>query len=332
MPNRESQMANKPPPPPSSAVVVIDRKESYAKIQTAITEQEARILAALSPTISSRSFMTAALQAVARSPGLLECTPASFVLALMDAAELGLVPSGLLGSAYLVPYKNSKSGRMEAKLIPGYRGLIDLARRSGEVSTVEGRVVRQRDAFEFEYGTRQYLRHVPYLNLNAERGDPFLDDRGEERQGLILDGGPYVAAYARAVLSSGEEQFIVQPIAWVNGIRARSKAKDSGPWVSDYEPMAAKTMIRSLMKYLPVAVDRLTRALELEDLAEGEAATPTVAESPARRALQAALGVAPAEEASTDDSEAQEGSDQAVDAPEGTDGTVKAEAFDDLDF
>jgi recombination protein RecT len=323
-------MANRPPP--TSAVIVVDRKEAYTKIQTAITEQEARILQALSPTISQKAFMTAALGAVARSPKLLECTPASFVLALMDAAELGLVPSGLLGSAYLVPYKNSKTNRLEAKLIPGYRGLIDLARRSGEVMTVEGRVVRQRDAFEFEYGSRQYLRHVPYLNLNAERGDPFIDDRGEERQGAVLDGGPYVAAYARAVLSSGEEQFIVQPISWVNGIRARSKSADSGPWVTDFEPMAAKTMIRSLMKYLPVAVDRLTRALELEDLAEGEAATPTVAESPARRALQAALGVAPAEEASSDAQEGEEASDQGVDAPEGTDGTVRAEAFDDLDF
>mgnify|MGYP001582822741 CR=1 FL=1 len=323
---------------PASAVVVRapDRKAAYAAIAEQITTHEARIVSALTPTVSRQRFMAVALQAVTRSPRLRECPPASFVLALIDAAELGLVPSGLMGSAYLVPYRNGKSKRYEAKLIPGYRGLIDLARRSGEVATVEAQIVRQRDAFEYQYGTGQFLRHVPYLNLTGERGPETVDDRGETRLGALLDGGPYVAVWARAVLAAGQEQFDVKGMPFIEGIRRRSKSADEGPWVSDYEAMARKTMARQLLKYLPLSVDRLTRALELEDEAESDAAAPEAAPSPARSTLQAALGIAATPEEPGDEAESDAEGEQAVDPDadeaEPVDGEFKAADFDKLDF
>lgn len=318
-------------PPPTSAVVVIDRKAAYSAITSKIDDNEERILSALTPTISRSQFMAVALQAIARSSRLLECTPSSIVLALIDAAELGLVPSGLMGSAYLVPYRNGKTRLYEAKLIPGYRGLIDLARRSGEVRTVEAQVVRQRDAFDYQYGTGQFIRHVPYLNLTNERGPETVDDRGEVKLGVLLDGGPYIAVWARAVLASGEEQFDVKGMAFVDRIRARSKSADDGPWVTDYEAMARKTMARQLLKYLPLAVDRLTRALELEDEAETLSVAPDAAVSPARNALQKALGVG------QEDAEPAEGHIDASEDEAGQDGAPSTSPdgkadFDDLDF
>lgn len=276
----------------SNAVVTFNPRESYQAIESEIKRREDNIVATLAPGIDRDRWMHIALQAITRSPKLLECTPGSFVLALRDAAELGLNPSGLLGSAYLVPYRNRKTNRLEAQLIPGYRGLIGLARNSGEVRTIEAQVVRQRDDFDFAYGTNKFLHHRPYMNRTGERGEPWVDDRGETQPGRLLDAGPYIAAYAIAILSTGEAQFQVMDATQVEAIRKRSKAADQGPWVTDTAEMWRKSPTRNLLKYLPLSVERLQRALVLEDEAEGDAfASPQVAASAPRRALAESLGV-----------------------------------------
>jgi recombination protein RecT len=270
-----------------------DPKAQYQAIENAVRAREADIVATLVPTIPRDRFIAVALQAITRSPRLLQCTPASIIKALRDAAELGLEPSGLMGSAYLVPYRNRKSNTYEAQLIAGYRGLIDLARRSGEVKTIEAHVVRERDEFVFEFGTTAYLRHVPYLNV----GD--LDENDQP-----IDAGNFVAAYAFARLTSGEVQFEVMDVPQIEQIRRRSKAADDGPWVTDWAEMARKTPTRRLLKYLPLSAVALTRALELEDAAEGDAIAVT-AVAPARAALASALSV-PSTDAPTDTPDAQD--------------------------
>lgn len=281
-------------------------RAQYELIERTVREREADIVATLVPTIPASRFIAVALQAVTRSPRLLECTPASIVKALRDAAELGLEPSGLMGSAYLVPYKNKRSQRYEAQLIAGYRGLIDLARRSGEVVTVEAHVVRERDGFDYAYGTEQFLKHKPYLNTSGAVDD---DDKP-------LDAGRYVAAYAFARLTSGEVQFEVMDVPQIEAVRRRSKAADDGPWVSDWAEMARKTPTRRLLKYLPLSVVSLQRVLELEDEAESEAVAVTTT-SAARNRLQEALLTPSADaaeseqEAAPDDETAEASSDTA---------------------
>lgn len=255
-----------------------DPKAAYATIEQAIREREEMIVATLAPTIPRERFIAVSLQAITRSPRLLECTPASIIKALRDAAELGLEPSGLMGSAYLVPYRNKRSGRYEAQLIPGYRGLIDLARRSGEVRTIEAHVVRERDTFDYSFGSDQYLTHKPYLNRTGE-----TDDAGKP-----IDAGKYIGAYAFARLTTGEFQFDVMDLPQIEAVRRRSKAADDGPWVTDTAEMMRKTPTRRLLKYLPLSVVPLQRALELEDIAEGEAVESRLV-SPARKALADAL-------------------------------------------
>ena len=298
-----------PSAPPTNAVAVVNRKEAFEQIETEIKRNEERIVASLAASVPRDRFLAVAMQGITRSPKLLECTPGSIVLALIDAAELGLEPSGILGSAYLVPYRNRKTGRYEAKLIPGYRGLIGLARRSGEVRTIEAQVIRQRDDFDYEYGTDKFLRHHPYLNRDGEREEAGVDDRGEPKPGKLLDRGPFIGAYAIAVLSTGEQQFHVMDGTEIEAIRRRSKAGDDGPWVTDTAEMWRKTPTRNLLKYLPLSVESLRRALALEDEAEGDAIVVRDV-SPARAQLQSALGVP---EAAPGDPEADQLDDDTTD-------------------
>lgn len=267
-----------------------DPKEALANIEGLVDLKREAIIRTLPQTVDPDMFINVALQAVTRTPKLLECSPQSIVKSLRDAAEVGLVPSGLLGSAYLVPYWNKQTGTMDAQFQAGYRGLIDLARRSGEVRLIEAHTVRERDLFDFAYGTEGFIRHVPYMNLHGEKNEA----------GELLDAGAYIAAYARAVLTSGEEQFEVMSKAEIEAIRRRSKAADSGPWVTDWAEMARKTPTRRLLKYLPLSASALTRALEMDEAAEVTAsAAPkvTVRQAPARNQLAASLGVPDAPQA-----------------------------------
>ncbi len=187
-----------------------------------------------------------AMLAISRQPLLLQCTPMSLIQSMMAAAQLGLEPDGVLGSAYLVPYRNNKTGQFEAQLIPGYRGLIDLARRSGQINRIEAHVVRQKDDFDFAFGLEMRLSHRPH----------FPDDAGD-----------IIGAYALAELKDGSIQVEVMSKADIDAIKARSKAKDNGPWVTDYAEMARKTVVRRLIKYLPLSVE-LANAVELDNRAE----------------------------------------------------------------
>lgn len=184
-----------------------------------------------------------ALVAASRQPLLFKCTKESFLQAIMKSAELGLDCSGTLGRAYLVPYFNSKIGAYECQFIPGYQGLIELARRSGNIARIESRVVYEKDSFTVEYGLDQKLVHTP---------------------SLIADRGAMQCVYAIAELMDGSRQMEVMTRDEVEGIRLRSRAKDNGPWKTDFTEMARKTVIRRIAKYLPLSTE-LQKAFEADD-------------------------------------------------------------------
>lgn len=178
-----------------------------------------------------------AILATNKNPALAKCDMGSVFLALMQCAELGLEPSGTLGGAYLVPY-----GR-QCQMIIGYRGLIDLARRSGVLEQVEAHVVYERDTFECEFGMTPKLRHVPEWN----------DDRGSR-----------VLVYAIFRLKGGGVHVEVMGIREIEAIRQRSRSSGSGPWATDYDEMAKKTVVRRGAKYVPMSTEALD-ALEREN-------------------------------------------------------------------
>lgn len=184
-------------------------------------------------------FKKVVLMAYSRTPGLQKCTMASVLQAVIQAAELGLEPTGgALGSAYLVPYGDT------CTLIVGYRGFIDLARRSAKVKKVEAHVVYANDQFSYSYGTDPKLVHKPAL---SERGT-------------------IIGVYAWALMDKGVKQFEFLSKSQVDKIRAISKAK-KGPWVDFEDEMTRKTAVRRLAKYLPLSPetrDAIEKADELE--------------------------------------------------------------------
>ena len=181
-----------------------------------------------------------AMNSIRKVPALLQCTPESFIGSILQAATLGLEPDNGLGHAYLIPYKT------ECTLILGYRGLVDLARRSGQVSTVEAHVVKPGDDFKYAFGLNPILQHHP--------------------KGTAVDIKP-THVYAVVRLRDGGTQFDVMTKAEVDAIRRRSRAGTSGPWETDYDEMAKKTVLRRLCKILPMSIEA-QRMANLDDMAE----------------------------------------------------------------
>lgn len=200
----------------------------------------------------------AVVQCIMKNAQLAKCTPDSIMRAMMDAAEAGLEPGGAMNLAYLVPYGT------ECTYIISYRGLVNLVRRSGHVRSVEAQAVYRGDGLEFEFGLNPVLRHKP----QSENREP----------------GQLTHAYAIARFKDGSVQFDVMTRADIEAIRERSKAKNGGPWVTDYAEMAKKTVVRRLCKLLPQAIE-IERVLSKIDAAENRgfnfSASPLPALAPA---------------------------------------------------
>lgn len=224
---------------------LVTTKQKALTLRTILEERKAELAAALPRHLTADKMLRLVLTACTKNPKLLECTPASVYGAVLQCAQLGLEPD-LLGQAYLVPYRNNKKNCFECQLIPGYQGLLRLARNSNEIASVEARVVRGGDFFAYEYGLRQALVHKP---------------QPEELGDLT-----HVYAIAR-FKHGGEPQWEVMTKARVEKHRARSRAKDSGPWITDYDAMALKTVLRVLCKLLPASVE-LQKAVELDEHTE----------------------------------------------------------------
>lgn len=205
---------------------IVPSKQKVQGMRELLERSKGQIALALPKHLTPERMMRVALTAIQTSPQLLDCDPRSVIGAVVQAAQLGL-EVGVMGQAYLVPYKQT------AQLIVGYRGLLALARRSGELASFEARVVRRGDVFEFEYGTEARLRHKPSLDAD----------------------GPVVAFYASARLKSGEHVYEVMTKAQVDAIKSRSRASGNGPWVTDYDEMGRKTVARRLLKWLPVSIE-----------------------------------------------------------------------------
>lgn len=180
-----------------------------------------------------------ALTTIRTTPQLLECTVPSLVAATMQAAQLGLEP-GLLGHCYFVPFNKNIAPKgqppkwiKEVQFIAGYKGLIDLARRTGSIVTVAAEAIYSNDKFVYRKGFEEVLEH-----------EPNFDNRGE-----------CIGFYAYATTKDGGRYASVMTMGDVEKIRQRSKAKDSGPWVTDFEEMGKKTVLRRLCKYLPMSIE-----------------------------------------------------------------------------
>ncbi|HRQ73375.1 MAG TPA: recombinase RecT [Phycisphaerales bacterium] len=209
---------------------IVERREPAGGGIRGLLEAKRQAMAAVATAhLTPEKLIKIVGVAMSRTPDLMRCTPMSVLNAVMTLAELGLAPN-TLGSAYLIPFRNGRTGTYECQLIVGYRGLVELARRSGTISTIHAEVVRDGDEWELEFGLDAKLRHVPRAAQDAK---------------IRL-------AYAIARFKDGSHQIAVMTKDEIDAIRKRSKAAGSGPWVSDYAEMAKKTVLRRLCKLLPL--------------------------------------------------------------------------------
>ncbi len=211
-----------------------------------IKVMEPQIKKALPEVITPERFTRMALSALNTTPKLNECTPMSFLAALMNAAQLGLEPNTPLGQAFLIPYNNK--GEMECQFQLGYKGLIDLSYRNPNMQIITAHTVYENDEFEYELGLNPCLNHRPTLG-----------ERGEIR-----------LFYGLFKLTNGGFGFeVMSKTAMDDFAKEYSKAFDSSfsPWRTNYESMALKTIIKKALKYKRHICDNcLRRFKDIESL------------------------------------------------------------------
>jgi len=221
-------------------------KNNVAEIRTLLEKSRKQFEMALPKHLPADRLLRVAMTSIQRNPLLLKCTQTSLLACIMTCAQLGLEPDQFLGQAYLIPFKNNKKGGLyECQIIPGYRGYISLARRTGEVQTLSSQVVYENDAFALCYGTEDKLEHRPAMN----------GDRGKA-----------IGAYCVIKYKDGGYSFDFMSRDDIEKIRKRSKAANDGPWVTDWDEMAKKTVIRRHIKLAPLSIEFQTAAV-LEDRA-----------------------------------------------------------------
>jgi len=226
-------------------------------------------------------FVAEVRVAVARAPELLDCDKVSVIDALTTCAQLGLSPSGRLGSAYLLPFKDNRSNSVRCTLVIGYKGYVDLAYRSGDVMGFGAQVVHEDEPFEVTEG----------FDLAIHKHDRDVDNPG-----------PLRAVYAWANLRGG---YTVKVIMWareVLAVKSRSRGANSGksPWTTDEAEMWKKTAVRRLVKMLPLSPQKAQafhKAQEVEDAewddaidVTPEAETPTTGTAGLKNRLKASNG------------------------------------------
>ena len=217
-------------------------------MQTYVKSMEGEIAKALPSVMTPERFTRIVLSAISVNPKLAECTPQSFLGAMMTSAQLGLEVNTPLGQGYVLPYMNK--GNLEAQFQLGYKGLIDLAYRSGEVEVIQAHIVYAADKFEVQYGLEPKLTHIP---ADSNRGEP-------------------VKVYAVFKTKSGGFGFEVMSMEDVRKHAEKySKAYGTSfsPWKTNFEEMAKKTVLKKVLKYAPLKSD-FVRAITNDESIKSE--------------------------------------------------------------
>ena len=192
------------------------------------TNFKSAVAAALPAHLRPDRFVRIALTALTKTPRLAECEQASFFECLLTLSQLGLEPDGRL--AHLIPFRNNRRGVTECTLIVDYKGLVALAIRSGRIANIHADKICNEDEFLFDRG--EIVRHR--IDFKKPRGDAY-------------------AYYALVRFKDGTEQAEVMTMDEIESIRRRSRAANDGPWVTDFNEMAKKTVFRRLTKWLELS-------------------------------------------------------------------------------
>lgn len=208
-----------------------------------IKAMEPQIKKALPSVLTPERFTRMVFTALSTNPQLQQCTPASFLGAMMQAAQLGVEPNTPIGQAYLIPYRNK--GKLECQFQLGYKGMIDLAYRSGDIKDIQAHEVYENDLFEYEYGLEPKLRHVPAIK---NRGDVIM----------------YYAVFHMTNGGYGFEVMSKEDIIQHAKKTSQSFSSSYSPWNKYFDEMAKKTVIKKALKYAPVKTE-FVRAIAADE-------------------------------------------------------------------
>jgi len=236
------------------------KRQDLASLLQRMAPEMAR---ALPKHIGADRMSRIALTALRANPQLGECSPARFLGSVLSAAQLGLEPNTPLRQCYLIPPRNR--GAMECTLQVGYQGMLDLARRSGEVASIYAEAVYEGDDFHVTLGTSRDIHHVPSQHPDRE-----------EKQATHV--------YAVAKLKSGDVLFAVLTRAQVE--RYRKRGGNGAAWTTDWTAMACKTAVRRLFTWLPKSAE-MARAAAIDEAPELEKAQSAEWDSSVTEALSA---------------------------------------------
>jgi recombination protein RecT len=214
---------------------------------------KAEIAKALPAGIEPDRFIRTTVTAVQMNPALLDADRRSLLAACMKSAQDGLLPDGREAVLNIYNTKVKENGQefwvQMVQYLPMVRGLLKVARNSGEVAHIDAAAVYERDEFIFERGDESKLIHRPYLG-------------GE-------DPGPVIAAYCIAKLSNGEIHREVMSRRDIEKVREASKASNGPGWTKWYDQFAIKSVIKRATKLLPSSSDRLERVIQNDNDAMG---------------------------------------------------------------
>ena len=229
----------------TTAVVKTNQKNTLYDVITS-PGTVGKLRAQMATHVSPERLTRVVWGALMKTPKLMQATQESILFCLAECARLGLEPS--LGRVYFIPFDNRKKGVTECQMIIGYQGLLDLARRSGVVQSINARCVYANEKFEYKITVESpVLVHEPCLS-----GD----------KGLL------VGAYCIARFKDGGSHVEYMTKVEIDAIRKRSKAKsEDTPWFTDYDAMALKTVVRRAAKFWPLttASPELADAIQMND-------------------------------------------------------------------
>ena len=224
-------------------------QNQFLVVKDLLEKSKDEIAKAIPKNITPERVARIALTTLRKNPALLECDPNSFLGAVIQASQLGLEIDDNLGYGYLTPSFNKKTGKKEVQFRIGYRGLIELARRSGKLKNITAKVVYENEPFEIEYGLTENLKHKPLP---------------PSKRGVNI-----VGAYAIATMNDGAKVF---EFLWEEEIEKIKKSsptnlKNDSPWFNYEEEMMKKTVIRKMMKYLSLSPET-TKAAVIDEYGE----------------------------------------------------------------
>ena len=254
-----------------------------------------RIAQCAAKTFDPDRLRRVAYLAATKQPKLTQCTSDSIINALAECAATGLEP--FQGRAYLIPYSETVKGpdgkakkdtngnyikedRCQFQI--GYQGLVELAYRSGQVTKLIVQVVKREDEFSLNLGDTPPFTHVVKLRTAddelarakevREKWEVYSKNKWNNTTNRpnptpTIEGDEGILYYCYAEFKNGLPRFDFMTRSQIEELRwQHSKSASDGPWVTSYDEMAKKTVIRRAVKLWPlIEMKELAAAIELDD-------------------------------------------------------------------